>query len=83
MAAQAGNTYAMFFLGALLADGLDPLDVTGARHWYEMAAQAGNTDATRWLGALLADWLDPPDLTGAAVARESSPGRKYHCLPLP
>jgi hypothetical protein len=64
-AAAAGHTGAMFTLGLLLADRLDPPDLDQARHWFEQAAAAGHTDAMINLGDLLATRLDPPDLDEA------------------
>ncbi|MEV7175706.1 hypothetical protein [Kitasatospora sp. NPDC093679] len=62
-ARRPGNTDAMYSLGVLLAELLDPPDADGARHWYEQAAEAGDTDAMRNLGILL-EKLDPPDQLG-------------------
>ncbi|MGW7647137.1 trypsin-like peptidase domain-containing protein [Streptomyces bobili] len=62
--ARAGNTTAMFSLGALLAD-QDPPDLEGARRWCEKAAQAGHSKAMFNLGLVLANRWDPPDLEGA------------------
>ncbi|SFU10833.1 tetratricopeptide repeat protein, partial [Arthrobacter sp. ov118] len=64
-AAAAGHTGAAFNLGVLLADRLDPPDLSEARRWYEQAAAAGHTGAAFNLGLLLADRLDPPDLEQA------------------
>jgi TPR repeat protein len=44
-AADAGNVDAMYALGYLHAEWVQPPDLDTARHWYEQAAEAGNTDA--------------------------------------
>ena len=64
-AADSGDAGAMYNLGNLLADRLDPPDLVGARHWYEKAADTGHANAMYNLGFLLADQLRPPDLVSA------------------
>jgi TPR repeat protein len=64
-AAAAGHTGAMNGLGNLLAERVDPPDLTEARRWYEQAAAAGHTGAAFNLGSLLAERTDPPDLEQA------------------
>ena len=54
-AAEAGNTSAMFNLGYLLEDRVDPPELDQARDWYQKAAEAGNTYAMFNLGNLLKD----------------------------
>ena len=64
-AVAEGHGEALFNLGVLLADCLNPPDLAQARQWYTKAAQAGDAGARFNLGVLLADRLDPPDLAGA------------------
>lgn len=64
-AAEAGDPVGQLNLGVLLAEGLDPPDLMGARVWWMRAAQAGQVDAQFNLGFMLAQRLDPPDLPGA------------------
>ena len=64
-AAEAEHTDAQYGLGIMLATGLDPPDLAGARTWWTKAAHAGHTDAQYNLGVLLATRLNPPDLPGA------------------
>ena len=71
-AANAGNTDAMFNLGFLLADQVDPPQLEEARRWYEQAANAGNTDAMFNLGFLLADQVEPPQLEEARRSYEQA-----------
>ena len=64
-AAEAGHTDAMFTLGVLLSQRVDPPELEQARGWYQKAAEAGNTFAMFALGYLLADRVDPPELKQA------------------
>jgi TPR repeat protein len=63
-AAEAGNAEASYSLGVLLATGLDPPDLAGARTWWTRIADAGHTNAQYGLG-VLATRLDPRDPVGA------------------
>jgi hypothetical protein len=65
IAVEAGDTDAMYSLGYLLANELDPPQVDDARTWYGRAAEAGNTNAMHNLGILLANRVDPPRLDEA------------------
>jgi TPR repeat protein len=53
-------------------DGLDSLDVAGARDWYLAAARAGDVDAMVKLVVLLGDRDDPPDLDAARYWSEKA-----------
>jgi Trypsin-co-occurring domain 2/Sel1 repeat len=61
----AGHTGAMFALGLLLADRVDPPELDQARTWWQKAAEAGHTGAMLGLGVLLEDRVDPPELEQA------------------
>ena len=54
-AADAGDSDAMFELGLLYANSMQPPDLDAARRWWERAADAGNSDAMFNLGHLYAN----------------------------
>jgi TPR repeat protein len=64
-AATAGETFAMVWLGGLLADWVDPPKLDEARRWLTEAASAGQPRAMTYLAHLLADRVDPPELDAA------------------
>jgi TPR repeat protein len=64
-AAAAGDTSAMFNLGNLHANRLDPRDLDQARRWYQRAAESGDAAAMFNLGNLLVNRHHPPELEEA------------------
>ncbi len=73
-AADAGNTFAMFNLGVMLAEWGDP---AGAEELYNRATDAGATDALNNLGVLLENRGDPAkaeELYNRAIGAGSAEG---------
>ncbi|MHA7191941.1 hypothetical protein ACX80N_16780 [Arthrobacter sp. MDT2-16] len=64
-AIRSGSTTALYNLGNLLADQLNPPNVELARKSWELASLSGNTSAQYNLGNLLVTRLNPPDVEGA------------------